>query len=53
MSWISKSRKKFGNEAQQTVEQLALEKDLDDSGKRVLTWKIKCIRHFSAEERRL
>lgn len=35
MWWVSKkNRKKFGNEAQQTVEKLALEEDLDYSGKR-------------------
>lgn len=31
---LKKTSKRFGNEAQQTVEQLALEEDLDYSGKR-------------------
>lgn len=38
MWWVSKKktkRKKFGNETQQTLEQLALEEDLGYSGKRM------------------
>lgn len=31
---LKKTSKRLGNEAQQTVEQLALEEDLDYSGKR-------------------